>query len=397
MRIVSLPPTCGIRALLRAMDRAEVFSRPWTQIQFDVNEGSFLFPSTISFLAAWGLKAVELDKEISFVGEQSTLRYLSRMDLFRCIGFDYEENFNRLNETGRFVPVMPICDQKSVLDAVNAICDLVIHQFPNGNEFVESMEWAINEVIDNILTHAESPTCGAVCAQYLPNRHKLRIGISDVGRGIRSSLSESYELSTHGEAISKAVLRGVTRNARIGQGNGLAGTYQIASLNRGMFNIFSGDVMFAADVEDALLDLPVSIDGTTVYLSLDTRRPVDLMDTFMAEKAKGWTYLDRECERLSEAGSVMVRSECVHVGGRPPAKALRQKLINLAPSYEGRMILDFKGCRPASSFLDELLGFMVDHYGQDRFLRKFEVRNLDEIHRRMAENVIAQRLAASDE
>ena len=67
----------------------------------------------------------------------------------------------------------------------------------------------------------------------------------DWGRGVKASLGEVLEpWAGHGDAIKKAVERGVTRDVDIGQGNGLAGTLEIASLNGGAFGMRSGNVVY---------------------------------------------------------------------------------------------------------------------------------------------------------
>ena len=38
------------------------------------------------------------------------------------------------------------------------------------------MELAVNEIVDNILIHSETPVPGAVCAQYFPRMHRLDNG-----------------------------------------------------------------------------------------------------------------------------------------------------------------------------------------------------------------------------
>ncbi len=74
---------------------------------------------------------------------------------------------------------------------------------------------------------------GVLCAQFYPKRHRIDIGICDMGRGIKASLQESIPIwGGHGSAISKALGRGVTLDKDIGQGNGLARTLEITRPNR---------------------------------------------------------------------------------------------------------------------------------------------------------------------
>jgi hypothetical protein len=108
----------------------------------------------------------------------------------------------------------------------------------------------VNEVIDNIRLHAEATAPGTVCAQFYPKRHRLDVAIVDQGRGIKRALEESYTLTDYREAISTALMRGVTRNPEVGQGNGLAGTHDIVELNGGELQIWTGDQSIALSTRD---------------------------------------------------------------------------------------------------------------------------------------------------
>jgi hypothetical protein len=86
---------------------------------------------------------------------------------------------------------------------------VVLHHFDNARDFFPALEWAVNDVVDNITIHSQTPVPGVACAQFFPETHRVEIGICDMGRGIRASLSERYELWSHDDAITKALERGV--------------------------------------------------------------------------------------------------------------------------------------------------------------------------------------------
>jgi len=78
-----------------------------------------------------------------------------------------------------------------------------LRQFDNAREFL----------------HSETPVPGVVCAQYFPKRHKLDIAVCDWGRGIQASMKPVLEpWEGVGDAVKKAVQRGVTRDPEVGQG-----------------------------------------------------------------------------------------------------------------------------------------------------------------------------------
>jgi hypothetical protein len=288
MVVIELKSVCtweSLAAGLASVDWDENYDQ---RVAFLLKNDPFVRPSCIAALVAWGVRYIDEGGEIKFAGDSNIMDYLSRMDVFTKLDFDYLEIFSRQNEAGRFLPVFTVNDEDSVAFATESICELVIQRFDNAREFLPAMEWCVSEVIDNVRVHSESMTPGVVCAQYYPATHKLDISIVDQGQGIRSSLSERLELASHGEAIERALERVMTRNPNIGQGNGLAGILEIASKNGGRLEVRTGDALFkhhqngCEDISEC-----TSMSGTGVNIRLDTSRPVDLADTFIGEP--GWT------------------------------------------------------------------------------------------------------------
>ena len=72
------------------------------QVTLDLPEECYLTTEAMAFLCTWGLARKEMGTSFAFGGKADTLNYPSRMDLFEHLGFDYKEQFNRHNETGRF-------------------------------------------------------------------------------------------------------------------------------------------------------------------------------------------------------------------------------------------------------------------------------------------------------
>ena len=105
---------------------------------------------------------------------------------------------------------------------------------------LDGLEWALNEVADNVLIHSGGSKGWIQLAQQ-PSKGLIEIVVVDCGRGILDSLREGHpDLKTDAAALAKAVEKGVTRNTNIGQGNGLAGTLRIAIAAGGFANLYSG-------------------------------------------------------------------------------------------------------------------------------------------------------------
>lgn len=86
----------------------------------------FIDQAAIALLCEWALYYRQQGRKVGFYGDEDTLRYLSRLDIFHHVGFDYIERFTRHAETGRFIPARLIRDEDDVFKANNAVCDFAI-------------------------------------------------------------------------------------------------------------------------------------------------------------------------------------------------------------------------------------------------------------------------------
>jgi len=387
-----LPETCRFSSLSRWIDYHNLDKSEWNVLTIKIPYYCYLDCTSIAYLAAWGMSNVKSGKTINYIGSPRVLQYLSRMDLFKLIGFEYDEQFRRRTEVGRFIPLKKINNSKDVALIVNDICDLITHHFDNVRAIIPAFEWTINEIIDNIINHASIKSPAAVCAQYREDKNRLEIGIVDCGRGIKASLDESFTLKDHRHALTEALKRGVTRNSDVGQGNGLAGSKEIILNNKGSFCLWSGDAKYQIDNGiDLSASTKCNMQGTAIFLSLDVNKPVDLSTTFIGRS--GWSYIDAECERIVEQGGIKVLDECRDTATRETAKRFRRKILAMLPDMDVKLYIDFLGVRRAtSSFLDELLGRLILEIGIDEFPDKIGVVNADNSLMDMANVVIKQRL-----
>jgi hypothetical protein len=395
MTAVALLSTTTYTDLVHGLETAGALTTSTEPLVLQVPPDCFISSDALAFLAAWGVRELRKGRSIRFFGKAVDLRYLSRIDLFKHLDFAYDESFDRHPEEGRFVPIRLIEGAESVGPACHAICDVVLSQFDNAREFLPAMEWAVYEIIDNVRLHSSSESPGAVVAQYFSQQHRLDIAICDVGRGIFASLSESRKLWSHGDAITKALMRGVTRDPEVGQGNGLAGSLEIVKVNGGNFQIWSGDAMFKAveGKKEGFKSVP-DVRGTGVFFQLDTRRPVDLHETFISRVADGgWSYLNYAAERIEESGSIRVTDRCPNTGSREAASPLRRRIQALLPEMTTPIVLDFSDVEFASSsFLDELLGRLAASVGAEQFHSRILIVCASQTIADMANVVIRQRL-----
>ena len=391
-----LPKRCGIRGLIQALGDANALAGDWEGLVIQVPPRGFIDVGAMAFLCSWASGMARDGRRIHLRGDERTRSYLARMDLHQHVGMQYDKG-SRRDETGRFIPLRQVGDEDDVFTVVNQICDLVVHQFDDGAAFLPALEWAVNEAIDNIIIHSETPVPGSVCAQYFPKKHRLEVGICDLGRGIKASLETSRTLHSHGEAVTSALERGVTRDKAVGQGNGLAGALEISRQNGGAFNLWTGDVVYRMNAgRPQGFSIIPTVAGTGLKFSLDTRRPVDLEQTWIADNES--TFLLFEAGRIEEGGGLDIAESCLHTGSRPPARRLRRKVTAILPEMDEPLVLDFSKVQSASSsFLDELLGRLAAELGPARFHERIRIHGMSPLLRKMADVVVQQRLGDTPE
>ena len=134
MSLINLPTRCSHQTLIQALDEAGQAQRSANRVALYLPDGCFVSPCAMAFLGAWGLYLQSMGGGISVTGNDDTRRYLARMDLFQTLDIPYTENFERHNEAGRFVP-MKLVQGDSCGSAVDAVCELVLHQFDNAGDF----------------------------------------------------------------------------------------------------------------------------------------------------------------------------------------------------------------------------------------------------------------------
>ena len=127
--------------------------------------------------------------------------------------------------------------------AVNGIVEVILRAVPHmEREDFAAFEWSVNELTDNVLVHSQSPIGGLVQVNtFERTRNQVQFVVADAGVGIPNTLKEGHpEVHSDTTALDLAIREGVTRDKKLGQGNGLYGSYQICSRSNGYFGLYSG-------------------------------------------------------------------------------------------------------------------------------------------------------------
>jgi len=204
-------------------------------------------PVVLTMVAALGLKMLQNQKKIFFEKMQATSKhYFERIGLFKLLKLDSEMQIKEHESSGRFIPIQVIKTPEQLDTFVSDMIPLLHME----KEKVEPIKYVITELVRNVLEHARSEIGAVVCAQFYPKSNTIRIGVSDVGIGIKESISQSYTPKSDAAAIILALTPGITGTTRkIGgtsenAGAGLFFIKSLAKVNRDFFMLYSGNAMY---------------------------------------------------------------------------------------------------------------------------------------------------------
>lgn len=161
-------------------------------LQVDFSNLRRVSPAGLAALTAF-MSRREREKlvtEISGLNACGIRDYLSRMNLLRLCGWEKNENFQRHNPRGRFVPLEPITH--NVDDLGDQIAECIApggedYDHPNASLY-DTAWYLITELANNV--HQHSRGAGFIAAQTTRADGFVRIAIADCGQGIPGSLKE---------------------------------------------------------------------------------------------------------------------------------------------------------------------------------------------------------------
>ncbi len=264
---------------------------------------------------------------------------------------------------------------------------------------LEGFEWSINEVLDNVLQHS-SRSYGYVMGQVHPKTKHFVFCVYDTGQGIYNSLltSSVHKPKNPVEALKLAVKEGVTRDKKIGQGNGLWGLHQIVSENTGILNIISNSASYNLTnnkfkTYDRIPQLPYD-NGCIVDFQIDYSKEISI-----SKALGGYEPVNLKMESLEDnIGNINIdlQSKESGVGTRKSGEKIRNELINIYKQTNKNITLDFTGVNiVSSSFADELIGKLVTNFGFYGFNNIFKLKNMNPSVQSIVQRSVAQRMMES--
>ncbi len=273
-----------------------------------------------------------------------------------------------------------------------------------SRDVLQGIEWSLNEIMDNVLIHAQAPRGGF--AQVMTLEDRVAFTVADCGRGVLASLREGYPgLHSDTDAIGEAVKGGVTRNPQVGQGNGLTGALRVATLSGGSFMVGSGRGIMTVFRSDKTTEshgriLPrfQNYQGTIVSAQILRDAAFKISDALDFPSVAGGFHGVVEAQYATGDGSaftVKMNAEAPGFGSREAGSQLRTKLENLLAADRSKAVLvDWEGVPViSSSFADEAFGKLFVDLGPIEFATRVRNLKMDSLIRALIDKAIMQRTA----
>ena len=264
---------------------------------------------------------------------------------------------------------------------------------------LRGITWCIYETMDNVLQHSNCVK-GMAMGQLMKESHRIAISIFDYGRGILNSFKESnypHAPRSAQDAITLALQEKVTRDPRIGQGNGMWGLSELVINNGGLLRIISGGSGLqisqgnnAVIPSSQCLFFGVRNGCTLVDFQLDYCSKINI-DEILGGMLDLWME-DHE----TEDGEIKIRllDEADGTGSRQAANRLRNVILNAISDRHCRVSIDFGGINfLSSSFADELLGKLIAEFGLVNFMHTFKLENITPQNKVIINRSVQQRMA----
>ena len=286
--------------------------------------------------------------------------------------------------------------------AVNRIVNVMLGAIPElrRSDFA-AFEWAVNELTDNVLIHSNSSIGGLVqVSTFVKFRQRVQFVVADAGIGIPASLRGGHpDIRSDTEALDRAIREGVTRDASVGQGNGMFGSYQICSKSKGDFLVESGHarLRFHPSSGLSIANQSIPYSGTLIVATIDFSDPTLLEDAlaFRGVKYEPIGMVETKYT-FNAAGDVHFKltEESSSFGSRVSGRPIRNKLLNLVRmSGNGMVCVDFAGVPlVSSSFADEAFGKLFLILGPIAFMQRVKLHNMMDTVEALVNKAIAQRM-----
>lgn len=246
---------------------------PETELIIDFDNCEFIYPDyallficTIKYLERIGCKVVG---QILINRESKTAKYLAEMNFFETLKVEFPFHADNIDDKSS-VQIQKYTSENQI-EVLHSILKVLREKSSMNDNVYASLDYCLNEVLDNVLNHSEENE-GWVVAQYYENLNSIRLIVADYGIGIHKSLNSRYNFSEE-ESLLKCIEEGVTNGK--GQGHGLFATSTFVKLNKGFLSICSGNKKLNITENKLTVKSIKRWNGTYIYLRINTNVDVD--------------------------------------------------------------------------------------------------------------------------
>jgi anti-sigma regulatory factor (Ser/Thr protein kinase) len=249
------------------------------------------------------------------------------------------------------LPASAYRTQAEHISAVDRVMSMILKAVPLNRKQLAALEWSVGEITDNVLNHAQSEMGGVIQASTMVvnGRQMVEFVVADAGIGVRRSLNEKTDV----RSLERAIQEGVTRDQNTNQGNGLFGSFRVATLSNGIFEIHSGRGTLRADGSSLTTHKRDHFlyPGTVVIcrIGCDDEKLIENALTFKGNiHEPGFDYLEKQYEwQGNDEFTFKMLDECSSFASREGGKGTRiliENLLRAEPTFQ--LTIDFQGRVP---------------------------------------------------
>lgn len=289
-------------------------------------------------------------------------------------------------------------------EEVYKIVDAYIVELQKSAKFykgvLNSIEWSLNEVMDNVIQHSKIGY-GYVMGQLHPSTKNIAFAVFDCGQGIYNSLKDSVHNPRNAvDAITLAIQEEVTRDKKVGQGNGLFGLHSIVKQGQGKLVITSGKGSYSINPIDAktynkLPCISLETPGTIVDFQLSYENDMSL-DKALIFRGKQYDITSIHFEEYEDdygKDVYIIKDKAEGTGTRESASRVKNEVLNIMEEKRRPITLDFTGTSViSSSFADELLAKLFMELGLFQFNNLIRIKGLDSTMQSILQRSVLQRI-----
>ena len=201
------------------------------------------------------------------------------------------------------------------------------------------------------------------------------------------------------DAITLAVKKGVTRDAKTNMGNGLWGAAEIVARSKGQLTISSGGaalffdrVTGRAQSIPRVLVLDPNAPGTFIDAQVDASVQVQVSEMFDYLSSPVNLRLER-LENEDGAVTISLKKMKFGAGTRQSGNFVRVYTANLMNETSAPIIIDFTDVGiVSSSFADEFIAKLYAQLGGVGFNQRIRLHGMNETNTVIVRNALAQRV-----